>query len=199
MELDFQGYYPRGIFVAQKGSEKGAKKRYALIDEKGKLKITGFETVRRNCSAIAKEVQEKVLSLILSEKVLEAVVYVKETVNQLKRGSIPLEKLIIKTQITRELGRYTSIGPHVAIARKRQAQGEQIVPGTVVEYIISTGTGLVRERALLPDEVREGNYDADYYIHNQLLPAVSGIFAVLGYTEEDLAADSSQTGLGQFI
>ncbi len=199
MELDFQGHYPQGLFVAQKGSEKGAKKKYALIDEHGKVKITGFETVRRNWSAIAKEVQEKVLLLILTGRVEEALGYVREVVAQLQKGLVPVEKLIIKTQITRELGGYTSIGPHVAIARKMAERGDVIVPGTVVEYVIAKGVGLVRERAMFPENVTAGNYDATYYIHNQLLPAVSSIFAVLGHPAEELFSDSSQTGLGKFM
>ncbi len=199
MELDFQGHYPRGIFVAQKGSERGAKKRYALLDEKGKVKITGFETVRRNSSAIAREVQEKVLSLILSDKAAEALQYVKEIVKQLKKGEVPIEKLIIKTQISRDLHSYASIGPHVAVARKMEAQGEVIAPGTSIEYVIVKGSGLVRERAKLPHEAKEGGYDSEYYINHQLIPAVSSIFAVLGYTDEDFAGESSQMGLGQFF
>lgn len=203
MELEFEGYYPKGIFVAQKGMEKGvekgAKKKYALIDEEGRVSITGFETVRRNWSPIAKEVQEKVLSLILSGKVEEAVNYVKAVVKELKLGLIPAGKLVIKTQITRELGKYESVGPHVAIARKLEEQGEEIAPGTVVEYIIARGKGLVRERAKLPDEVKEGDYDSEYYINNQLIPAVSSIFAVLGYQEDELFAESSQVGLGKFF
>jgi DNA polymerase I len=199
MELELQGYYPRGIFVAQKSSEKGAKKRYALIDEKGKVKITGFETVRRNSSRIARQVQEKVLSLILSDKTEEAVHYVKSVVKKLKQGEIPVADLIIKTQITRDVGSYTSLGPHVAVAKKLQDKGEHVTPGTIVEYVIAKGNGLVRERAQSPGDVAEGNYDPEYYIHHQLLPAVSSIFAVLGIKEDDLFKESSQVGLGQFM
>ncbi len=199
MELEFQGFYPQGLFVAQKGTERGAKKRYALIDKKGMVKITGFETVRRNWSRIGKEVQEKVLSLVLTNQVETAVEYVKETVKKLKKGEISNQQLIIKTQITRELDNYSSVGPHVTIARRLQGLGENVPPGTLVEYIIGKGTGLVRERARLPSEVKEGEYDADYYINSQLLPAVAGIFAVLGYSEEDLFKESSQTGLGKFL
>jgi DNA polymerase I len=199
MELEFQGFYPQGLFVAQKGTERGAKKRYALIDKEGKVKITGFETVRRNWSKIGKEVQEKVLSLVLTNQVEAAVQYVKETVKRLKRGEISNQQLIIKTQITRELDNYASVGPHVTIARRRQGLGEQVPPGTIVEYIIGKGFGLVRERAKLPSEVKEGEYDADYYINNQLLPAVASIFTVLGYSEEDLFKESSQTGLGKYF
>ena len=199
MELEFQGYYPRGLFVAIKGSEKGAKKKYALMDQQGKIKITGFEMVRRNWSPLAKEVQEKVLSLVLSDQYEEALLYVKETVKELKKGRISTEKLIIKTQITREMDQYSSIGPHVAVARKMQARGETITPGTVIEYVIVKGLGLVRERAKSPEDVQPGEYDVDYYVHHQLLPAVSSIFAVLGYKEDDLCGESSQTGLGKFM
>jgi len=52
MELEFDGFYPSGIFVSAKAGAFGAKKKYALIDENGMLKIKGFESVRRNWSMI---------------------------------------------------------------------------------------------------------------------------------------------------
>lgn len=199
MELEYEGYYPRGIFVAAKGSEKGAKKKYALISEGGQIKITGFETVRRNWSKVAKEVQQQVLKSVLENKKEEALNYVKEMIKKLKAGKIPLDKFIIKTQITKDLSRYSAISPHVAIARKMQAQGTTIVPGTLIEYIIVKGTGLIRDRAKLPEEVKMGDYDASYYLNNQILPAISSIFAVLGYKEEELVGEESQIKLGEFF
>ncbi|HIG92681.1 TPA: hypothetical protein HA234_00610 [Candidatus Woesearchaeota archaeon] len=199
MELEMEGYYPRGIFVAIKGTEKGAKKKYALISKEGRVKVTGFESVRRNWSLIAKEVQKKVLELVLNDKVDDALVYVKLVVQEMKRGLVPLHKLIIKTQITRELGGYASVGPHVAVARRMVERGEMVVPGMVVEYVIVKGPGIIRERAKLPSEVGEGEYDADYYLNNQVIPAVSSIFLVLGYTEDQVFKDDSQTGLGKFF
>ncbi|PIZ51695.1 hypothetical protein COY27_02740 [Candidatus Woesearchaeota archaeon CG_4_10_14_0_2_um_filter_33_13] len=199
MELEYEGMYKRGIFVATKGSEKGAKKKYALISEKREIKITGFESVRRNWSTLAKEIQELVLRLVLENKVEEAIALFKETAKKLKEGKIDLKKLIIKTQITRELSAYSSIGPHVAVAQRMIELGYPVVPGTLVEYIIAKGSGLIRERAKLPSEVKDGEYDAEYYLKNQLLPAVSSIFAVLGYKEEDLIGEGKQQGLGQFF
>ncbi|PIN75567.1 hypothetical protein COV17_03760 [Candidatus Woesearchaeota archaeon CG10_big_fil_rev_8_21_14_0_10_36_11] len=199
MELEYEGFFPRGIFVAVKGSDKGAKKKYALMHDNGVIKITGFETVRRNWSLLAKDVQEDVLRFVLQDKVDDAIQYVKDVIVELKEGNIPVKKLILKTQITRELSQYTSFGPHVIIAKKLQDRGETIVPGTVVEYIIVRGTGLVRERARIPTDVKKGEYDVQYYLHNQLLPAVSSIFAVLGYAEDDLLGKGKQTGLGSFL
>jgi len=182
-----------------KGKEGGAKKKYALIDKKGELKITGFESVRRNCSPIAKELQEKVLTLVLQGKEEDALIYAKEVVQALKKGEISLNKLIIKTQIAKELSSYSSIGPHVAVAMKLLEKGIKIVPGMVVEYIIAKGSGLIRERAKLVDEVKPGNYDPDYYLNNQIIPALGGIFTVLGYKEDELFSESSQSGLGEFF
>ncbi len=199
MELEFQGHYPKGIFVAQKGTERGAKKKYALMNENGIIKVTGFEAVRRNWSPIAKEVQEKVLNLILQQKIDDALRYVRDIVKQLKEGKIKTQQLIIKTQITRDLERYATVGPHVTIAQKMKEKGYTILPGTVVEYVISRGEGLVRDRAKLVQEVKDGEYDVEYYIHNQLIPAVSSIFAVFGYTQEDLSEESSQKGLGEYL
>lgn len=197
MELELENYYPHGIFVAAKRTEKGAKKRYALVSENGNLKITGFETVRRNTSAIAREVQERVLKLVLQDKIDDALNYVRETIKELKKGDTPLAKLIIRTQITKELTQYSSIAPHVAIAWKLIEKGQRINPGSVIEYIIAKGSGLVRDRAKTPQDAKD--YDAEYYLNNQILPAVVGIFQVLGYKEEELAGEKSQTGLGKFF
>ena len=196
MELEFEGKFSRGIFVAVKGTDKGAKKKYALMNE-GKLKITGFETVRRNWSKIAKDVQKNVLQLVLEDKADEAVEYVKDVASQLKAGSIPVLEVVIRTQITKELSQYHSIGPHVAVALQMVQEGQPVGPGTVVEYVIAKGTGLVRERARPVKHATE--YDATYYLENQIIPAVMPIFEVLGYQEDQIFAESTQKGLGSFM
>ncbi len=197
MELEFEGYFPRGIFVAQKGTQKGAKKKYALIREDGSMKITGFETVRRNWSTLAKDVQQEVLRLVLNGEEDNAITYVKKILNKLKEGNIPFADLILRTQITRKLSDYASIGPHVRVAQRLAERGEKIVPGMVVEYIVEKGKGSVGDRARLLDEVSE--YDVDYYLKNQIIPAVESILSLLGYTGNDLISGTKQQGLGQFF
>ena len=68
MELEFEGLFPSGIFVSVKKGAYGAKKKYALLGEDGKIRIKGFETVRRNWSPISKEIKKKVLSITLKER-----------------------------------------------------------------------------------------------------------------------------------
>ena len=202
MELELEGHYPRGIFVGLKGIDQrlvGAKKKYALLRKDGSLKITGFETVRRNWSPLSKEVQKKVLGLVLQEKVQEALKYVKDTIKELRGGKVSFDRLVLKTQITRELSSYSSYAPHVKVAQEMKERGEVVEAGTIIPFIIVKGKGLVRDRAKIPADAVAGEYDAEYYVDHQLIPAVASIFAALGYKEEEVFKESSQTGLGKFF
>lgn len=199
MELEFEGFYPRSIFVAVKGGEYGAKKKYALFDGE-KIKVVGFEAVRRNWSQIGKETQDKVLRIVLKEDDLgKALAYVQKVVEQIRKGEVDNEKMVIKVQLSRPLEQYTSIGPHVAVARKMKEKGYNVVPGMVISFIVGKGKGLVRERAKLAEETEPGDYDAEYYTKSQIIPAVNSIFAVLGLKEEDILKEKQQKGLGDFF
>ena len=200
MELEYEGFYPSGIFVSAKMGAFGAKKKYALMSEGGALKIKGFETVRRNWSLIAKDVQEKVLGIILREHDTEkALRYVKNIITDLKSKKIPIEKVIIHTQLQKEILDYTSRGPHVAVAQRLKNKGRIIGPGSMIKYVVTQGNDIIRNRAKLPEEVKENEYDADYYINNQVVPSVERIFNVIGYTKEDLLEIKEQTKLEGFF
>ncbi|MCG2719499.1 MAG: DNA polymerase, partial [Nanoarchaeota archaeon] len=200
MELEYEGSYPAGIFVSAKETGYGAKKKYALLSENGNIKIRGFESVRRNWSIVAKEVQEKVLNIILKENNKEkAFNYVKKTIDDLRNHKIELDKVIIRTQLQKEISDYDSIGPHVAVAKRLRDRGLKISAGTVMKYVITKGKGLIRERAKLPDEVKQNDYDPVYYVNNQIIPAVATIFSVLGYHKSDLSEKKGQEKLGKFF
>ncbi len=200
MELEYEGLFTKGIFVSVKEGSAGAKKKYALLSEKGTIKITGFESVRRNVCELAKETQERVLEIILKEgdqdKALE---YVRQVVRDLKQNKIPVDKVIIMTQLRKETESYDSVGPHVAIARQLEAKGIQVSTGTLIRYVIVKGSGRLRDRAKLPEETAQQAYDADYYINNQVMPAVGKIFEVMGFAEEDLIQEKEQSTLGKFF
>ena len=200
MELEYEGFYPSGIFVSAKLGQFGAKKKYALISETGALKIKGFETVRRNWSFIAKDVQENVLSIVLREHdTKKALEYVKEVIQDLRSKKIPADKFIIHTQLQKDIFDYSNKGPHVAVAQRLKNKGRDISPGTIIKYIVTQGSDIIRNRSKLPEEVKENEYDADYYINNQIIPSVERIFNVLGYTKLDLLEEKEQTKLEGFF
>ena len=200
MELEYEGFYPAGIFVSAKLGPFGAKKKYALISEQGTLKIKGFETVRRNWSLIAKDVQERVLDIILRENdTKKALEHVKNVISDLRDKKIPLDKVIIHTQLQKDISDYAAKGPHVAVAQRIKNKGRNIGAGSIIKYIVTQGNDMIRNRSKLPEEVKEGEYDADYYINNQVIPSVERIFNVLGYKKESLIEMKEQTKLEGFF
>lgn len=200
MNLELEGFYKRGIFVTKKGNDEAAKKKYALMDEKGRLKIVGFEYVRRDWARIAKDTQRKVIEAVLKEgDSAKAINIVKETLDYLKSGKAKKEELVIYTQIKRKLKDYESIGPHVAAAKKAIQKGKSIEIGSVIEYIVTKNGKSISDRAELAEFVKEGNYDADYYISHQVLPAVIKIMQELGHSEDDLKHGGKQKTLQAFF
>ncbi|MBI4146710.1 ribonuclease H-like domain-containing protein [Candidatus Woesearchaeota archaeon] len=199
MELDFEGFYPSGVFVSLKAGEAGAKKKYALLDEKGNMKIKGFESVRRNWSFIAKDVQKRVLEIILKDHdAKKAKAYVRQVVDDLRKNKIPLDKVVIHTALSKGTGAYSSIGPHVAAARRLESQGVEVGSGTIVKYVVIKGKGKIRDKVRLPHEAKQDDYDGEYYIQNQVVPGVERIFAVLDIKVDDLISETKQSSLSGF-
>jgi DNA polymerase elongation subunit (family B) len=107
MELELEGFFKRGIWVTTRAGKTGAKKKYALIDDENKLKIRGFETVRRDWCQLAREVQSKVIKKILEDgNEKTALEFVKETIKKVKERKFEIDKMIIKTQLKKSISEY---------------------------------------------------------------------------------------------
>ena len=187
IELEFRGVYLRGIFVSREKGESGAKKRYALLDVSGNLEVRGFETVRRDWCKLAKETQRKVLEIVLKEKdPKKAVEFVLETIKRVRDGKVDIEELTIYEQITRPLSQYEQIGPHVKAAMRARERGKIVTEGSIIAFIIIKGAGSISDRAMPVEFVTKEDYDANYYIEHQILPAALRVLKALGYTKEDI-------------
>ncbi|MDD5171819.1 MAG: DNA polymerase domain-containing protein, partial [Candidatus ainarchaeum sp.] len=199
MELELEGFYPRGVFVSKKGGEeRGAKKKYALLGEDGRIKIRGFELVRRDWSMIAKETQLKVLEAILKEGSKEkAVKIIRDVVARLQEGKVPLEMLAISTQLNKDPKSYEVASPELSAAKKMLKAGIPAEKGTVISYVVSRNGKSISEKAE-PLELAK-DYDADYYINNQVLPAVMKIMKELGYDEYSMKFGGKQKSLEHFF
>ncbi|MFH1211972.1 MAG: DNA-directed DNA polymerase, partial [Candidatus Woesearchaeota archaeon] len=199
MELELEDIYPRALFVGLKVGEEGAKKKYALLTSKGTVKIKGFAAVKRNYSVIARDVQRTVLQIILAEKNPEkAADFVRYIVDELKNKRIPLDKVVIYTQLQKKLDEYETITPYVAVARKLKQDGMDVSPGYLVRYVITEHGEKISDSARLPEETKQSEYDSDYYVHNQVVPAVEKIFDVFGISTDDLL-EKDQSKLSKFF
>lgn len=200
MELELEDFYKRGIWVSKRTGEVGAKKKYALIDDKGKLKIRGFETVRRDWCALARELQNNIIRQILKDgDEKKALSCLKETIKKIKERKVNLDELIIRTQLKKPISEYKNVSPHVIAAKRMQELEIPVSQGNLVEYYIAETKDkkkLVREKVKLL--VEKGEYDIEYYLNKQILPAVENIFKVFSVEIKENIDGKKQTTLGEF-
>ncbi len=198
MELELEDFYVRGVFVGKKGkSEAGAKKKYALLSESGRIKIKGFELVRRDWSNISRETQRKVLEAILKDGSKEkAMAIVKDVVKDLRDGNVNLKDLVIYTQIKKKIDSYDSKSPELHAAKKALADGvkrKDELDNATIGYVITKNGDSISEKAEIEDTAK--TYDPDYYINHQVLPATLKILKELGFSEDELKNTGSQKRL----
>ena len=197
MELEYEGFYPRGLFVTKKEGT-AAKKRYAILREDGVVQITGLEFVRRDWAPIARKAQEEVVKAVLQDgKPEKAKKIAKDIIKRLRDGKAGMDDLIVYTPLSRSLASYDATGPHIKAAERLQAAGYKVKAGTVVGYVITKGSGkMISDRAYPIELINKREYDPEYYIKHQVLPAVMKILAEFGVNEDELCLDHRQSGLG---
>ena len=146
---------------------------------------------------LTRRLQSEVLELILkngNEK--KALELLKKTAEKLKNGEVPIDDLIIKTQLRRPILEYNSIGPHVVAAKKMEKAGQKVSVGKIIEYYIGENNGKgkrVGDRVYLREE--KAKYDVDYYLKNQVLSAVENIFEVFDVSVTEVIEGESQKKL----
>lgn len=191
MELEYEGFFKRGFFVT--------KKRYALIQD-DTIIVKGLELVRRDWAPITKKTQQKVLTAILKdaspEKAAKIVEYV---IDDLRKGNVKLEDLVIHTQLTKNPHEYSQMAPHVLAAKKSIERGRDVKRGAIIRYVVVKGREPISKRAEPIEDAKLSNYDPNYYIENQVLPSVGRIIESLGYSQEDILHKEKQSSLDAFF
>lgn len=196
LELEIETIFRRVLFT-------GVKKRYAGITESGEIYIRGLEVRRGDWCELAKEVQEKVIEIVLKEgNPTKAKNYVKEIIQKLISGKITedlVEKLVIYKTITRGLDEYVAEQAHVrAVKEAIKYHGFKYKPGMKVGIlIIQRGGGKLAEKAILYDfyDPKMHRIDVEYYINKQIIPAVMRILSVFNINESELKSGVKQKTL----
>src|SRR3989338_273413 len=108
-----------------------AKKRYALLDEKGAVTVRGLEAVRRDWCGLAKNLQREVIRLVLEGNQKDALKAVKDAVTRVATRQITMDEIAISTQLSRSLEQYKTKNVHSIIARKLKEAGKSAEEGTI--------------------------------------------------------------------
>jgi DNA polymerase I len=193
LELEYEGFYRRGIFVT--------KKRYALIGEDDRITIKGLEFVRRDWAPLTRSTQREVLEVLLKEASPEkATEIVRKVIERVRNREVSIEDITLYTQLTKSISSYKSIEPHVVAAKKLIERGRDAHPGMIIRYVIVKGPSkMISKRAEPAEFVSIEDYDPEYYIENQILPAVIRIFEAIGYSKDYLKDGIKQESIDKWF
>ncbi|HEY4674445.1 MAG TPA: DNA polymerase domain-containing protein [Candidatus Bathyarchaeia archaeon] len=180
LEIKPDKVYVRIFFTA-------AKKRYAGLLPDGRLDIVGLEVARGDWAAVAKNVQEKVLEIILKDQSPDkAAKFVQQFIHHLRQKQLPYRDLIIWKTLTKPPEEYEVRASHVEAAKMLAEKGWKLSVGDKVGYVAVVGTGRLYERVRPYVFASYDEVDMEYYVSNQVVPAAARILESFGITEEQL-------------
>ncbi|OGU65189.1 MAG: hypothetical protein A2W30_02870 [Ignavibacteria bacterium RBG_16_36_9] len=172
LEIEFEKYYRKFILTPARGSEAGAKKRYAglLVESasgggKETIEFVGMEFVRSDWTRLAKEFQVELYNRIFNNEETEN--WLREIVKKVKAGEYD-DKLVYRKRLRKDVEEYTkNIPQHVKAAR--------MLPETsgTVYYVIT-------KRGPVPVELKHTDIDYDHYIEKQIKPIADSVLILLG-------------------
>jgi DNA polymerase-2 len=193
LDIEFERLFVHFFMPTVRGSDTGSKKRYAglFINETGagELYFAGMETTRRDWTALAKEFQIDLFTLLFkkgSSPDLKDELYdlVRSRHNQLYDGKLD-DKLVYRKGISKRLEDYTkNVPPHVRAARMLDQ-----LDGRIVSYVMTTaGPEPIQKRS-------NAAYDYGHYSEKQLLPVADMVLCFFDLDYRSLIIGGKQLNL----
>ena len=121
--------------------------RYFGVFESGEIKVRGIELRRRDTPIFIRETQQAMLEILaqapdvahIDEVLVKAQKLFRKRLADLLDGRIPLEKLVVRQTLSRELERYKTPSPAAIAAGQLAKTGRQLQPGQSVRFIYTLG------------------------------------------------------------
>ncbi len=173
LALQLEKVFERFFLPRVRGGRSGSKKRYAGWRE-GRLEVVGLESVRRDWPALARRLQQGVLTLLFQDR--DVMPFVKDLVKRVQSGELDAELVYAKRIRKGSLERYTATTPpHVQAARKASEQYGAPLAG-LVRYVVTTGG----PEPVLPGRALPAGIDHRYYLERVLRPLADAILPHVG-------------------
>jgi DNA polymerase-2 len=178
LELELERLFERFFLPRVRGGKSGSKKRYAGWI-RGELVIVGLESVRRDWPAIARRLQQGMLTRLFRDE--DVLPFVRSLVSGVVAGEFDAELVYVKRIRKGSVERYTATTPpHVQAARKA---GGRV--GPVVRYVITlNGPEPVLPGGALPEAI-----DRRHYVEHVLRPIAD---AILPHVDSSFAEATGQ-------
>ena len=184
LELKFEKLYLKLFLPPARHSTRGASKRYVGLvggRDADEVEFIGMEVVRRDWTALAKQVQRELYQRLFADQSVDA--YLADIVRQVRNGDLD-GSLVYRKNLRKDAGEYTATTPpHVAAARKSSQP-----PTRLISYVMTTAG------AEPLDNVRHP-LDREHYVLKQVKPVAEPVLATLGLDFERVIGDSRQIEL----
>lgn len=187
IELEFEKTFKKFFLPRTRGSEEGAKKRYAGLLEtlkEEKIDFTGLEFVRRDWTELSKNFQLALLDRVFKEKPVEQ--FIKEFVNELKKGNYD-SLLVYRKALRKDVNEYTkTTPPHVKAARLLDK-----ITTNIIDYVITL-------EGPEPLEKQKNKIDYEHYIDKQIKPLANSVLCFFDTDFDKVISGSEQKTLGNW-
>jgi DNA polymerase-2 len=179
LELKFEKLYSKLFLSNARHSTRGASKRYAgLLHGKNTTEFVGMEVVRRDWTALAKQVQRELYQRLFTDQSVDA--YLSDIVKQVRNGALD-QLLVYRKNLRKDADEYTATTPpHVAAARK-----STLPLGRSIQYVMTTAGAEPLDNVKHP-------LDREHYIDKQIKPVAEPVLASLGLDFAQVVGDNRQ-------
>jgi DNA polymerase-2 len=176
--------YLRLFLPHARNSTRGASKRYVGLRQgvdADSVEFIGMEVVRRDWTALAKQVQRELYQRLFTDQAVDAYLY--EVVKQVRSGALD-DALVYRKNLRKHAGEYTATSPpHVVAARKSLQPA-----GRLVSYLVTTAGPEPMDNVQHP-------IDREHYVWKQVRPVAEPVLETLGLDFEQVIGDSRQIEL----
>ncbi len=148
LPISLDGIYRWVVFLPSRVNERvPVPNQYFGVFQDGSVKVRGIEARRRDTAPFITEVQMGILEILakapdadgLKDVLPKAQAFVDKQLTLLRRGKVPLEKLLVSQRLTREVGEYSSPSPAARAVKQLQATGRTVRPGQRVRFLFTLG------------------------------------------------------------
>jgi DNA polymerase II len=185
LELEFEKLYLKLFLPRARHSTRGASKRYAGLlggrAEADSIEFIGMEVVRRDWTALAKQVQRELYQRLFSDQSVDA--YLADVVKKVRNGDLDAA-LVYRKNLRKDTEEYTATTPPHVVAARKSTQPL----GRLISYVITTAG------AEPIDNVRHP-LDREHYVMKQVKPVAEPVLATLGLDFDHVIGDSRQIDL----
>jgi DNA polymerase-2 len=191
LELEYEKTYLRLILPQARHSTRGASKRYAGLLQTGDpsagvpghVEFVGMEVVRRDWTALAKQVQRELYQRLFTDQPVE--IYLADIVRTVRDGALD-NLLVYRKNLRKGAEAYTATTPpHVAAARKSAPAAAESSGRKSIAYVMTTAGPEPLDNIQHP-------IDREHYVAKQIRPVAEPVLATLGLDFDVVIGDGRQ-------